>query len=154
MKDKSWVAVATCFGLGRMPLAPGTFGIFPGIAIYLILHSVNTDPFVYLIAIIALFLIGVHASTRAEIAYESKDDSRIIIDEIVSFPVTMFMIPLRWESLILAFFFNRLLDIKKPFPASRLHLLRRGWGVMLDDIVAAIYSNFLLQIITIFFWSK
>ena len=82
-----------------------------------------------------------------------KDCSKIVIDEIVSVPITMFLIPLKLHFLVLGFVLNRIFDIVKPPPANQAQMLRGGWGVVLDDVVAGIYSN-LVMLLTVYLFCR
>ncbi len=139
--------VATGLGLGYAPVAPGTAGTLLGVGIYYLLYISGMHPAFYGLITIALFFIGVLVSFRAEKMFDKKDARRIVIDEYVSYPVTMFLIPFSVKAMIIGFFLNRIIDITKPFPAKRVQKLPGGWGVMVDDLFAGIYSNILLRII-------
>lgn len=76
-----------------------------------------------------------------------KDPSCIVLDEIVSMPMTFFLVPMSSISVVvLGFALNRLFDISKPPPLGRLERIGGGWGVMADDWGAGIYSNLVLRV--------
>jgi phosphatidylglycerophosphatase A len=136
-----WLGVATCCGLGYAPYAPGTVGAAAGIIpVYLLCGM----PSLYLAVTVALFVIGLVASTKAEIYLDEHDSSKIVIDETASMMVTLFLHPFTVPVVCIGFVLNRLLDIVKPFPAYRAQNLAGGWGVMCDDLIAGIYGNLLL----------
>jgi len=137
--------IATCGGAGYVPFAPGTAGTAVGLAPVLLLWR---QPLFYWMALAALAATGVYAAARAEETLGVKDSPHIVIDEAVSAMIIFAGIGITWKILVLGFILNRLLDIVKPFPAGRLQDLHCGWGIMLDDIVAAAYGNVLLRIIT------
>ena len=146
---KAAVIFATCFGAGYAPLAPGTAGAAVGlIPVFLLARW----PFLYCAATAVLFFAGVASSSVAEEEFGEKDSPRIVIDEAVSMLITFAGMPLTGFAVAGGFVLNRLLDIFKPFPAGRLQKLGGGWGVMLDDLASAIYSNIFLRItIALFF---
>ena len=138
------ILFATCFGAGYAPLAPGTAGAAAGLLPVLILAQ---WPWIYCSVAVLLFLVGVWASGIAEEAFGQHDSPRIVIDEAASAMVTFAGLSLTPLTLLIGFILNRLLDIVKPFPAARIQRVGGGWGIMLDDLIAGIYSNLLLRII-------
>jgi phosphatidylglycerophosphatase A len=143
------VIFASCCGAGYAPLAPGTAGAAVGLVLVFLLKG---EPFyLYAGAAFVLFFLGVKASTVSEEAFGEKDSPRIVIDEAVSMMITMASLPLNAFTVVTGFVLTRFLDIVKPFPAGRLQRLRGGWGVMMDDVVAGVYSNLLLRIVW-FLW--
>lgn len=141
---KAAILFATCFGAGYAPLAPGTAGAAAGLLPVLILAR---WPWIYGIVAVFLFLAGVWASSIAEESFGQHDSPRIVIDEAVSAMVTFAGLSLTPMTLFLGFVLNRFLDIVKPFPAGSVQRVGGGWGIMLDDLVAGIYSNIILRII-------
>jgi phosphatidylglycerophosphatase A len=83
----------------------------------------------------------------AERIFAEPDCSVIVLDEILGMIATMFGNPTRWPWLIAGFMLFRLLDIIKPWPASRFDLMHGGAGIMLDDLAAAFYANVMLQLL-------
>lgn len=144
MIRKIAVIIATCCGAGYSPLAPGTVGAAVGLLPVLALTG---WPWSYGLVTALLFFAGVWAGGIAEEAFGKHDSPRIVIDEAASIMVTFVGIALTPMALCAGFVLNRLFDIVKPFPAYGAQRARGGWGVMLDDLVAGIYSNILLRII-------
>jgi phosphatidylglycerophosphatase A len=142
------LALASVCGLGRCPLAPGTVGTLVGVLLYLAVFPLAWQ--VYLLITAALFVMGVWASSVAEEALGAKDPSRIIIDEVVGYLITMLWIPFSVPALVIGFLLNRFLDIVKPYPANRTQDLRGGLGVMADDLVSSIYANLILRLVLYF----
>ncbi|MDD5556829.1 MAG: phosphatidylglycerophosphatase A [bacterium] len=137
------VAVATCLGAGYAPVAPGTAGAAVGL---LVAIACSPWPLLYGLVAAALFFGGAAAGTAAEASFGRKDSPRIVIDEAASMLVTFAGLPLGPAVLAAGFALNRIFDIVKPPPARALQELRGGWGIMLDDLVAGIYSNIVLRI--------
>ena len=136
--------------LGYSPVVSGTVGSLGGVALYILLNRVVGITF-YAAITVGIFILGVFASTKAEVIFGKKDSGEIVIDEIVGFLVTMFAIPLSWKYVIAGFFLFRVLDVIKPFPIRRLESLEGGFGVMADDFIAGIYSNLIMHGI-VYFW--
>jgi phosphatidylglycerophosphatase A len=129
---------------GRAPVAPGTAGTAAGVLLYLALQDLGALR--YGIACLAVIALGVGAAGRADQLFGTKDNRTIVIDEIAGYLVSMLLVPATWQYVTAAFFLFRAFDIFKPFPLRRLEGLPGGWGVMLDDIGAGVYTNIVLQI--------
>jgi phosphatidylglycerophosphatase A len=145
------ILLATGFGVGYSRVAPGTLGAALGVALYCAFLPLGALHITIPAVSVALFFAGVHLSFLAEAYFREKDCQKIVFDELASFPLSMALIsptPLR---VALAFAFNRVADILKPFPARRIQRLKGGWGVMLDDTVAAVYANLLLRLVILAF---
>lgn len=136
-------------GSGTAPYAPGTFGTLAAIPFYLLLvFSLGHSLYVLVVAV--LFVFGVWLCDRTERAIGVHDHSGIVWDEFVGYFVTMTWLPPTWPWIIAGFFLFRLFDIWKPFPIRQAE--RRfggGFGNMVDDVLAGIYANVLLQLL---FW--
>jgi phosphatidylglycerophosphatase A len=85
-------------------------------------------------------------STQAVNIYESEDPSQIVIDEVCGYLFTMVLIPFNWVNVITGFILFRILDILKPYPIRNIEKFRGGYGIVLDDVLAGIYANILMQI--------
>jgi len=148
--------VATFFYLGYIPVAPGTVGALGGLLLYLLLDTAFPGfiPAVwadlswsYLLFLVVFFGLGVWTAGRAERAGGIKDAPEIVIDEAFSIFITFFLLPISLAVLIGGFLLNRLFDIRKPFPATLAEKVSGGGGIMLDDLVSAVYSNIVLRLI-------
>jgi len=134
--------LATGFGSGLSPFAPGTMGTLVGIPVCLICLPLTWPwRFVFVIALSAL---AVFISGRAEKIYSKKDDQRIVIDEIAGFQVAILPVAITGLNICAAFILFRIFDIWKPFPVNRLQDLPGGWGVVMDDVGAGIYAGVLM----------
>lgn len=141
--------LATGFGSGTIPWASGTWGSAVGLLVLFGLQSLR--PLSFLVTLITLFFLGVWASAEAEKIFGEKDSGKIVIDEVVGQLISLFLIPLSWKSVLLGFFLFRLFDIWKPFPARWFQdHLKGGWGVMMDDVMAGIYVNLILQFLKVY----
>ena len=138
------VVVSTFGYIGFFPVAPGTIGSAAGLALYGVvrLFGVGTPE---VVAILLLFGAGVASGNLAERHFGAIDPGPVVIDEVMGMLITLFAIPAGWGGALLGFLFFRILDIVKPYPASRAERLPGGLGMMADDAVAAIYANIALR---------
>jgi phosphatidylglycerophosphatase A len=138
--------LATGFGVGYSPVAPGTLGTLVAILVYYFLSEIPSP--LYEITLIGFFFLSVWISENVEIFFGKKDDQRIVIDEIMGFLITMLWVPKTLPFVIMGFFLFRFFDILKPFPIRRLEKrLRGGFAVVLDDVMAGVYANIVLHFI-------
>ena len=79
-----------------------------------------------------------------------KDSPRIVIDEVAGMCLSLLFVPVRWQYLAIGLLLFRFFDIAKPLYIRKMENLKGGWGVMMDDMLAGLYSNLVLQIIVLF----
>jgi len=135
---------STFFGLGYFPLIPGTAASLVGIILYFLLKD---NPLIYILTLAVLLILGFLTSGRLEAMLGKKDPSCVVIDEVCGMLLALLFLPYNIKLVIIGFFIFRLLDMLKPFPVGRLERLKGSWGIMLDDLVAGIYTNFVLQVV-------
>ncbi|MBU4199884.1 MAG: phosphatidylglycerophosphatase A [Verrucomicrobia bacterium] len=141
MKSKPIILLATGFGLGLCPVASGTAGTLPGVLILLALGSLWQGPVLWqVVAAVGLGLIAIPICAVAERHFGVKDDRRIVADEYLTFPIGMIGLPLVPWMLAVAFLTNRVFDVLKPPPARQLQALHGGTGIVIDDVISALYS--------------
>ena len=141
--------LATGFGTGFSPKAPGTAGSLLAVFLYYLFFPAEPSlliHFIFFLIIVAVFFTGVWAATKAESEY-GHDPSCVVIDEIVGMGITLLFIPKIGYLIGMGFLLFRLFDISKWLGADRMQRLKGGWGVMADDVVAGIWSNLVLQMI-------
>src|SRR5947208_7827891 len=138
------LAIATVFGVGYAPIAPGTFGSAAGLLVWWLLPA---SPVVQAIAIVAIFAAGSWAGSVAERHFGRSDPGQVVVDEVMGMLITLFLNPVGWAGALVGFLLFRVADIVKPFPANRLERLPGGVGVMADDGMAAVYANLALRLI-------
>ena len=138
--------IATGFYSGYLPKAPGTWGSLVGLLLFFLLHTLSLE--IYLAVIASIFLLGTFAAGEAEKIMDHPDPGLVGIDEIVGMLITMIAIPATPLLMVLGFILFRIFDIWKPFPVNffdqRFH---GGLGIMLDDIMAGIYSLIILHVL-------
>jgi phosphatidylglycerophosphatase A len=141
-------ALATMFGVGLIPFAPGTFGSLAAFGLYMILPAMYAGIWVWLfpILIAGLALLSVRLCYKAEQVL-GEDAGSIVLDELWGYFVATLFLPHSWLIGLYAFVLFRAFDITKPFPIYRSQRLTKGWGVVIDDILAGVYANILLQIL-------
>lgn len=135
---------ATIGGVGYLPFAPGTWGSLVGAATFWFIAPVSLWILVPLVVI--LFFTGTWSSTVIEKITDSVDPGLIIVDEFVAMWIVLMTIPQTFVHYLFAFVLFRIFDVMKPPPASQLQLVSNGWGVMLDDVAAGLYSIIIMQI--------
>ena len=141
---KSWIKVfATSFYIGYSPLAPGSLASLLGLGVSLLLRG---NLVVYVLVTAVVLLLGFVAADRMEAIVQRKDPSCVVIDEVGGSLLAFFMLPATTPVLITAFFLFRAFDMFKIYPMNRLEKLPGGIGIMMDDIVAGIYTNVVMQI--------
>tara|TARA_Y100001936_G_scaffold253287_1_gene317064 strand:- start:2358 stop:2789 length:432 start_codon:yes stop_codon:yes gene_type:complete len=139
----------TFFGIGYIPIASGTFGSMAGIILGYIIYLIEFNLFYILIPI--LFILGIISSNIYEKQTNIRDSSIIVIDEVVGQLISMMFFMHNNFLVILSFFIFRFFDILKPWPASYIdNKIKGGMGVMLDDVIAGIYTIFTIYIIKLF----
>jgi phosphatidylglycerophosphatase A len=146
--DYAALAIAT-FGVGYLPLIPGTFGSMVGVAIFLLLVYWPLQ-----VAFIPLIVVlGIWAASRTERLLGRKDPGKVVVDEVAGQMISLlplaFLLPdgpwLVW--VIVSFNLFRLFDIFKPYPARRFEALHGGVGIMADDLVAGVYGAIVTTIV-------
>ncbi len=136
--------IATFFGSGFLPAIPGTWGSLVTAVLIWFLPAIPWG--VELVILIVLFFLGVWSSTQVERVSQSTDPGYIVIDEVIGMALVLMTIPKSFVLYLFAFFLFRIFDIVKPRPVSQSQNFSEGWGVMIDDVLAAIYAIILLQI--------
>jgi len=137
------VFLATGFGVGTVPIAPGTVGTLLAVPLYLVLSQVNL--LLYLEILAVLIVVGLVVCQTAS-AILGDDHPSIVWDEMVGFLVTMTAAPRHWVWLIAGFLLFRLFDIWKPYPINLIQdRVKGGPGTMFDDVLAGIYAWLCLQ---------
>jgi phosphatidylglycerophosphatase A len=130
--------LATWFGCGRSPIAPGTVGTFGALPLYFLVRG--GGPLAILTTAIVIVVVGIWASNIVVAEAREKDPQRIVIDEVAGVLVALAAVPPTMAGILVAVGLFRLFDITKPYPARRAERLPAGWGVVLDDVVAGLWA--------------
>ncbi len=143
VRRKVGVILATAFGAGYSPVAPGTAGTLAAVPLAWALGRCGSA--IYALASAAVTLAAFWAASQAEEAFGEHDSKRIVIDEVVGYLVTLLLVPKDPANLLLGFLAFRLFDIWKPPPVRQIdERVGGGTGVVLDDIAAGVYAGVLL----------
>ncbi len=141
--------IATFFGLGYAPFAPGTFGALGGFGISYVLIYGTILPYAQIqllhgFLIVLTYFAGVYACKVLQ-PHWGNDPSRVVIDEALGFWVSFFALPFTLFYLVGALLLFRIFDIAKPFGIRRIDRWHTPHAVMLDDVAAGICANLVLQ---------
>lgn len=141
--------IATSFYSGYAPKAPGTAGALVGVLLVFLLHRFAFFTSFHMAGFVLVFLIpSIWATNLLIDALKTKDPQCVVVDEVLgqmlAFVGSSLDQPLTY---LLAFGLFRLFDIFKPFPVRQFENLPRGWGVICDDLMAGLYSAFVLYIL-------
>jgi len=141
--------LATWWGAGYSPIAPGTAGTIAAIPFFLVLRLLPL--YGYLACVLGIGLVACWAAGEAERIFQEQDSKRIVIDEAVGFFITMTALPPTWPYLIGGFCLFRCFDILKPPPIRLIERkVKGGYGVVLDDVLAGIYAHIALRLLFVF----
>ena len=143
--------VAFGFGAGLVPVAPGTWGTLLALPVFLLV-SPRLEPVEFLLMLLVLFALGVWACDVTGRSLGNSDHGGMVWDETVAFLLVLFFTPagLHWQAL--AFLIFRLFDILKPPPIRYYErTFKNGFGVMLDDLIAAFYTLLVLAAVRTLF---
>jgi phosphatidylglycerophosphatase A len=148
---------ATCFGLGKLPIAPGTWGSLPPVAVLLMMGwSGIASPITVAIVMVALAFIGsivcVRCAPASIAATGKKDPSEVVADEFAGQAVTFIVAGIFtpagiFVTAIFGFLLFRIFDIIKPWPLRKLEKLPQGWGILVDDLGAGVYAALSMSLI-------
>jgi len=143
--------ISTCLGIGYTPKGGGTVAaLVCCIVWYFSWRGGNEHFWVEASIIVVITVVGAWTAGKMELEW-GEDSYRIVIDEVAGMCLTLFAIPVRWQYVVIGLVLFRFFDIAKPLYIRRMERLGGGWGVMLDDVLAGVYANLLLQIIVIIF---
>ena len=140
-------ALALGFGSGLAPKAPGTFGTLAGVGLYWLLQSMGLSLAVYIVLTAGCFIAGIWICQYTADALGVHDHPAIVWDEVVGYLITMMFSPPGWWWMLIGFALFRLFDIWKPWPIRAIdRSVQGGLGIMLDDVLAAVYAAIILAL--------
>ena len=108
----------------------------------------NESVFVEIAATAAILALGTWSADKVEEKW-GKDSSKVVIDEVAGMCITLLLVPIKWQYVLVGLALFRFFDIAKPLYIRRMEKLNGGWGVMMDDVLAGIYANIVLQLIVL-----
>ncbi|MBK8194625.1 MAG: phosphatidylglycerophosphatase A [Lewinellaceae bacterium] len=142
--------IANGFGSGLLPLAPGTWG--SAVACLFVWPLMWVAPPVAYLILTVLIVVFSWLCVKAVDLFEpewGKDPGKVVADEMVGMWLTLVGLPLNLVNIGLGFALFRFFDIAKPMGIRRMEAIPGGWGVVLDDVMAGVYANILLQVLNL-----
>ena len=143
MKDRIARCCATFFYIGDFPVAPGSVASAAALLIAFLLHRWL---FLYIVVGVLVTAVGFMTSGRVEKLIGRKDPGCIVIDEVSGMMISFLFLPMTWPVMLTGFFLFRAFDMFKIFPANKFEDMGGARGIMLDDVMAGIYTNIVLQV--------
>ncbi|HEY5654103.1 MAG TPA: phosphatidylglycerophosphatase A [Pontiella sp.] len=132
-----WIAIG--FGTGSSPVMPGTVGTLVGLPLAWGLMFLHESPIVQSVICLALTLLSIPICGAAEKIIGGKDPGCIVADEYLTFPITVIGLSSPW-ALLSGFVLHRIFDITKPPPIKQLQHIHGGFGITIDDFLAALIA--------------
>jgi len=144
--EDAMVMLSIGLGLGCVPFIPGTAGALGGVILSLLISRLSTIK--QLVVIALLILVAIPISEHGERFFASKDASVIVADELLTFPLATIGLPVYQHPVMLAgiFMTNRIVDWTKPPPAKAAESIPGGMGIVLDDVVASLWTLLIFTI--------
>ncbi|MEE9293214.1 MAG: phosphatidylglycerophosphatase A [Acidobacteriota bacterium] len=140
------VQIATLFGVGRVPIAPGTAGSLATLPL-VVLMARTMPTWGYALVAVGLSILAIAIAGPAARALGSRDPHPIVIDEVAGQVITFIGLPVDPISLLAGFLFFRVADVVKPPPLRRAEALPGGLGIVADDILAGVYAHIALRVL-------
>jgi phosphatidylglycerophosphatase A len=144
--------ISSCLGIGYTPKGGGTVAAIACCIAWYFARSGgsggNESAFGPVLATALIFAIGVWSANKVEAGW-GKDSSKVVIDEVAGMCLTLLFTPVRWQYILCGLVLFRFFDIAKPLGIRKMEELKGGWGVMMDDMLAGLYSNIVLQVIVL-----
>jgi phosphatidylglycerophosphatase A len=149
---KTWLKMlfhkisATVFGIGYIGKGAGTVAAIACCLCLYLLGAGNNQAILLIIATVLITALGIWSGNVVEVIW-GKDHNRVVIDEVAGMCISLLFVPVSIKYIVSALILFRFFDIVKPLYIKKLELLPGGWGVMMDDVLAGVYANILLQVV-------
>ena len=143
LADRIAWGIATVGGVGLAPVVPGTVGSLVALALLLLIPF---TPWSLAVTALAVAGAGIWAAGRTEALLDEHDPRSVVVDEVAGCLIAAFALPHTWKWLLAAFIGFRILDVIKPFPVRQLQGLPGGWGIVVDDLAAGLYTALALHV--------
>jgi phosphatidylglycerophosphatase A len=140
---------STSLGIGYIGKGAGTVAAVACSVCWYLVYRNGYQPVPSLLITIAITLLGIWSSNIVSKIW-GKDPARVVIDEVAGMCISLLFIPVTLKYVVAALILFRFFDIAKPLYIKKLEKLPGGWGIMLDDVLAGIYANVILQIALFF----
>lgn len=141
------IFVASAGYVGFAPIAPGTWGAALGLALHVAIRWTGSQ-WLELLVVAMIFAAGLWSAGHVEREL-GKDPAAVVVDEVLGMLLTLALLDVTVAGAVTGFVIFRVLDIIKPFPAARFEHIKGGMGVMLDDVMAGLYSNLALRLLAL-----
>ena len=138
--------ISSCLGIGYIQKGSGTVAALVCCICWYFIFRNDDNYFLQVLITVSITLVGIFSAGKVETGW-GKDSSKVVIDEVAGMCVSLLIVPVQWKYLLVAFVLFRFFDIAKPLFIRKLEVLPGGYGVMADDLLAAIYTNAIMQII-------
>ena len=139
------LTIATAGFTGYAPVAPGTVGSLVGLLILFAVRATG-NPLLELGVLVVVVVSGIWSAGVVERDVGIEDPGIVVVDEVAGMLLTLLWIPLTWPTALVGFLAFRIFDIIKPFPARSAERLPGGWGIMADDLFAAVYASIVVRL--------
>ena len=150
MKNRLCMMIATAFGIGTIPGAPGTYASLATTIVFSVFWLTGRFlPSLHLSTVCLISLAGILTSGVISRSTGEEDPQFIVIDEVAGQLLTFLFLPISVLNLVLGFIAFRACDMWKPFPIRKLEPLQGGVGIMADDLAAGVYANALMQLLNV-----
>ena len=142
--SERWVKIwSTFFYIGYSPFAPGSMASLAGAVLAVLLHQSTV---LYVLVFVAITAIGFKVGGAMEKITEKKDPGCVVIDEVSGIMIAFFLLPMTPAVIWTAYFLFRAFDMFKIYPVCKFEALGGGKGIMMDDIIAGIYTGVIMHI--------
>ncbi len=136
---------------GYFPVAPGTAGSLVAMGIYIIEYYLfgKASWIANLAVVLVMIYPSIKISGEGERFFGKKDPQEVVLDEMLGYWIAVLFYPFNWKIAVTAFFVFRFFDIIKPFPVNRIQKMQGGMGIVMDDIIAGVYANLVMLVLTV-----
>ena len=139
---------SSCLGIGYMGKGGGTVASVFCCLIWHLTRAGEWSDWAQGLVVGGFLVLGIWSAGVMEATW-GKDSSRVVMDEVVGMAITLLFLPPQWQYILTGLVLFRFFDIVKPLYIRKSESLQKGWGVMMDDVLAGIYSNVLLHLLII-----
>ena len=144
------ICIATVFGVGLIKYAPGTIATSVAIPLYMLVS--DTSIYIKFTVFVLLFFLGMFSASYYEFYSGQKDPKEITVDEVAAYFFVLMFIPFKLYYVIASFIVFRFFDIYKIYPINEYEKCKGGFAVMLDDLIAAVYTLLLIYVVMNILW--
>jgi phosphatidylglycerophosphatase A len=141
--DRTARFCATFFHIGDIPVAPGSIASAAALAIAFFVHP---WPALFIAVGVLFTWVGFMTAGQVEKMSGKKDPGCIVIDEAAGIMISFLFLPMTWPVMLTGFFLFRAFDMFKIYPANKFEAMGGAKGIMMDDVMAGVYTNIVLQI--------